>query len=149
MSSLDAETVRPIGRAFMGAFIGFFLGPAAVVATLMLSDPDRVTYGNGGVVLIFAVITGAACGAAIGSAADIRRRRRPSTARLGAELAGALTGGLLGGIALASSPWVGAASGAVFGAISGGLLLHAPPPVEEAGTIPTEDHILWDRDLDA
>lgn len=148
----DVKAARPIGSAAMGAFVGFFLGPAVLVATLILSDPERVTYGNTGLVLIASVVAGSVCGAAIGSAARLRAARRPTAARVVAELAGAATGGLLGGAALATNPWLGMPAGAVFGAISGGLLAAGASRRGAAGPDPGpsgDDSPLWDRDLDA
>ena len=146
MPSVEVANYRPIGPTAMGAFIGFFLGPAIIVSTLILSETDRISYGNTGLVLLFSVLAGSACGSAIGAAAGLRRKRRGSTTRLVAELAGAVTGGLLGGVAMSENPGIGAVAGVLFGAISGGLLTSGPGPVEADSD---DDHILWDRDLDA
>ncbi len=149
MPSVEASEIRPIGATAMGAFIGFFLGPAIIVPTLILSPNETISYGNTGLVLIFSVIAGAACGAAIGAATRLRQKRRGSTTRIAAELAGAITGGLLGGVAMTENPGIGAVAGVLFGAISGGLLSSGPSNRDSVDTLNDDDRPLWDRDLDA
>jgi hypothetical protein len=147
MASAARKKSDRIGRAFMGAFVGFFAAPAVVVPILILFQPDLIDYANAGLVLLISVVLGAVVGWIFGATVDALVLHGLSRVSPLAVIAGGVTGCTIGWLTLGSNRLAGALTGTVVGAISGGILgltrVGSPDPI----FFPESD--LWDRDLDA
>ena len=80
-----ARLTERFERIFAYAFAYFFIAPAVVVVVLALAMPDRVNYGNSGLVLLLSVLGGALFGAMVGLVEYPRASRAEETEILWAD----------------------------------------------------------------
>ncbi len=149
MSTCEARAADRIGSAGMGAFIGFFVAPAFVVATLAMALTEGIPYEAGGLILLISTLGGAAVGWAVGAVADSLDVAPRARTRALARAALVLVGASIGPALLSPNPWVGALIGGLVGLILGDIaakVLTRPGP---DSPVETPEPSLWDLDLDS